>query len=251
MTPWLVLLGLLVVAGLFVVAPVAGATFAYWRGPRRVRCPVESTEARVRIDAGRAALGSVVGRAALAIVRCSLWPRLAGCRQACLDAGPPARPTASAAAGTTRSGAVRMLLVPLDGTAGSESVLGTVAELARAQGARVRFLRVAPAVDAVRAESRVVAYADQETARVEQAELAYLRSLAAGLPGVAVDAVVRFGDPATEIVGEAEAQGADLIAMATHRRGVSRFLRGSLADAVERETTIPVLRVPYGEAAYV
>ena len=63
--------------------------------------------------------------------------------------------------------------------------------------------------------------------------------------------VVRFGDPATEIVGEAEAQGADLIAMATHRRGVSRFLRGSLADAVERETTIPVLRVPYGEAAYV
>src|SRR3990172_7519574 len=101
MTPWLVLLGLLVVAGLFVVAPVAGATFAYWRGPRRVRCPVESTEARVRIDAGRAALGSVVGRAALAIVRCSLWPRLAGCRQACLDAGPPARPTPTAAPRTT------------------------------------------------------------------------------------------------------------------------------------------------------
>ena len=251
MNPWIVLLALIVVAALFVVAPVAGATFAHWRRPRRVECPVERTDARVRIDAKHAALGSIVGRRALEIVRCSFWPRLAGCRQECLEAGVPA--SDGAASERTRRGAtVRSILVPLDGSPGSESVLWTVGELARAQGARVRLLRVADAVSSVRAPGRVVAWADQEASRVEQEEIAYLRRVAAGLPDVAVDTVVRFGDPVAEIVEEAEARGADLIAMATHQRtGLSRMLKGSIAEQVERGTTIPVVLVPYGELAYV
>jgi len=96
--------------------------------------------------------------------------------------------------------------------------------------------------------SRVIAYADQETERIAHQVLAYLKKVAAGLPGIEVEPVVQFGDPAAEIVREAESAGVDLIAMATHRRtGVRRLLRGSVAEKVERTTPIPVLLVRYGE----
>jgi nucleotide-binding universal stress UspA family protein len=59
---------------------------------------------------------------------------------------------------------------------------------------------------------------------------------------------VRFGDPAEEIVDQAEATGADLIAMATHRRTVvARLVRRGVAERVERATTVPVILVPYDE----
>jgi len=142
----------------------------------------------------------------------------------------------------------RKILVPLDGSAGSEAVLPTVAELARAEGARIRLLHVAPPrVDAVVAAGRVVVYADQESARIEHELLDYLKKAAASLRGVEVEPAVRFGDPVKEIVNEAESARVDLIAMATHRRtGVRRFLKGSVAERVERATSTPVLLVRYG-----
>ena len=144
---------------------------------------------------------------------------------------------------------IQKILVPLDGSAGSEAVLPTVEELARAQGARVRLLQVVPpGVEAVVADGRVVVYADQETERIAQEVLAYLKTAAAALSGIDVELAVHFGNPVEEIVREAESAGADLIAMATHRwTGVRRLLRGSVAEKVERTTTIPVLLVRYGE----
>lgn len=142
------------------------------------------------------------------------------------------------------------ILVPLDRSAGSEAVLPTVAELARAEGARIRLLHVAPPVYPVVVGSRVIAYAHQETQRIEYEVLDYLKKAAAGLRGIEVELAVRFGDPVEEIVTEAGSAGVDAIAMATHRRtGVRRFLKGSVAERVERATTIPVLLVRYGERA--
>lgn len=143
---------------------------------------------------------------------------------------------------------IRKILVPLDRSAGSEAVLSTVQELARAEGSGVRLLHVASSVYPVIVGNRVIAYADQETARIEHEVLAYLKKAAAGLRGIEVEMAVRFGDPAEEIVREAESVGVNLVAMATHRRtGVRRLVRGSLAEKVERATTIPVLLVHYGE----
>ena len=142
---------------------------------------------------------------------------------------------------------IRKILVPLDRSAGSEAVLPAVGELARAEGAEVRLLHVAPPVYPVIVGNRVIAYADQETARIEQEVLHYLKKAAAGLWGIEVELAVRFGAPVQEIVKEAESAGVNLIAMATHRRtGVRRFLKGSVAERVERATTIPVLLVRYG-----
>ena len=84
--------------------------------------------------------------------------------------------------------------------------------------------------------------------RVEVEERAKLRRVADRLTGITVETAVRFGDPATQIIDEAETIGADLIALATHHRsGLARMLKGSVAERVERGTPVPVVLVPYGE----
>jgi len=154
---------------------------------------------------------------------------------------------AAAASHPARGSGGPTILVPLDGSRGSESVLPTVGELAHAQAARVRLLRVAPEPQAVEADDRIIAYADQETSRVELAGLAYLKQAAQALPGIEVELAVAFGDAAEEIVKDAQASRADLIAMASHRRrGLDRAIRGSVAETVERASAIPVVLVPYG-----
>lgn len=96
---------------------------------------------------------------------------------------------------------------------------------------------------------QVIAYADQETDRVEHEVTVFLKSLLGRLSGVRTELAVRFGDPVEEIVREAESEDVELIAMATHRRkGAARLIAGSVAETVERQTTRPVLLVCYGHA---
>jgi nucleotide-binding universal stress UspA family protein len=248
MNPWLVLFTLVLVALVYVVAPVISAAWSHYRRYRRLRCPVDGVEARVRVDAGRAAVGEALGRPALHIGRCSLWPQRLPCEQACTDLLANEAGSERHAAALAPTGRIRKILVPLDGSSGSESVLWTVGQLARVQGASVSLLRVATIPPPVLTEERVIAFADQESDRVERGEIAGLRRLADKLAGVVVETSVRFGDPATEIVDTAESTGVDLIAMATHRRaGLARMVKGSVAERVERATTVPVILVPYGE----
>jgi CBS domain-containing protein len=155
-------------------------------------------------------------------------------------------PTVSASSPARRD-VGHMILVPLDGSPGSESVLPTVGALAHARAARVRLLRVAPEPKAVEVDGRIIAYADQEMSRVELETLAYLKRVALALPGIEVDCAVCFGEAAEEIVKAAQAARVDLIAMATHRRrGLDRALKGSVAETVERSSAIPGGLVPYG-----
>jgi CBS domain-containing protein/nucleotide-binding universal stress UspA family protein len=160
-------------------------------------------------------------------------------------------PGVDVAGAARREAAPPTILVPLDGAAGSEAVLPAVGELARAEGARVRLLFVAQPPGEVRAnDDRVIAYADQETARVEAEMLAYLRRVGERLYGVEVDLAVRFGEPADEIVKEAAATGPAMIAMASHRRsGLERIVKGSVAERVERATRVPVMLVQHGETS--
>ncbi len=53
-----------------------------------------------------------------------------------------------------------------------------------------------------------------------------------------------MGDPATELVRVAQAQGVDLIAMSTHgHRFLNDLLRGSTADRVRHNVAVPVLMI--------
>jgi acetoin utilization protein AcuB len=141
----------------------------------------------------------------------------------------------------------RVILVPLDGTSGSEAVLEMIGEIAHAEAASVHLLSVHAPVHEVEVEGRIVSYSDQETERVEAETRTYLKRVAASLGPLTVSFGVRFGEPVAQIIEEAEAVRANLIAMATHRRtGIPRIFKGSVAERVERETTIPVVLVQYG-----
>ncbi len=136
----------------------------------------------------------------------------------------------------------KRILVPLDLNPESESVLPTVADLARGASATVRLLHVAPVAEAVEGiDGRIVAYSDQETARLQAEATDYLAA-AARLAGMHVETVVRFGKPADEILKEAETFGADLIALAARSRApLARFILGSTSEHVCHRTGVPVM----------
>ena len=142
----------------------------------------------------------------------------------------------------------KRILVPIKGTPGDEAVLSMVAPAASAVGATVRLVHVAPVPHNLLSESgRVVLYADQEMERVDAQWTGYLVDIAMTLPDTATECVVRFGDPAQEIVAEADAWGAEAIAMTTarpRRFGWRGFRR--IVDAVSRKVRIPVLLYQVG-----
>jgi nucleotide-binding universal stress UspA family protein len=136
----------------------------------------------------------------------------------------------------------KRILVPLDETVQAESMVEAVAAQSRGTGAFVRLLHVAPTPEAVFDEDgRVIAYSDQAAARFEAAALDYLRTMEIAFDGVQVECTVRFGDPVTQILEEAEAWNADLIAMATRGRAcIGRALLGSVAEQVFRKASTAV-----------
>lgn len=80
----------------------------------------------------------------------------------------------------------------------------------------------------------------------------YLENIATTLKqkGIAVKVEVLSGKPAEEILKYSQRSGVDLIIMSTHgRSGVSRWVFGSVADKVIRQTEIPVLIRPAGHRA--
>lgn len=140
------------------------------------------------------------------------------------------------------------VLVPLDLTPSSDRVVGRVALLPLAEGARVTLLHVVPASLSVRDQRR--AARDAERALAEEA-----RHLRQSAP-VDVSLAVEVGAAAAEIATGASAAKAELIVMG--RRG-GRILRdavlGSTAERVLRRGRLPVLvvrrpaRAPYRRPA--
>lgn len=136
----------------------------------------------------------------------------------------------------------RRVLVPLDGSPLAEGILPFLMKIAGPLDLEVTLLRVLqPIPPEVIEGSRYVVVEDVEQRTAEAKE--YLAPIAAALEtsGVRVTTTVRRGDPVTEILEGARAMDADLIAMTTHgRSGIGRLLFGSVAEAVLRETHVPV-----------
>lgn len=139
---------------------------------------------------------------------------------------------------------MKRILVPLDLTTEPDAVTRVVADAARGAGATVRLLHVAPVPEeVVDANGRIIAYSDQETARVEAEVLDYLRTIEIALDDAPVESVVRFGDPAEEILREADEFGADLIVLATPREiGLGCF--GTASRVWRRADTAVMLLKP-------
>jgi nucleotide-binding universal stress UspA family protein len=138
------------------------------------------------------------------------------------------------------------VLVPLDGSELSASVLPFAVDLAKSLGASiVLFHAVAepvlayPGVEAISFDAGVL---EEMEAGAHELLASTARDLAA--KGVKADPVVAVGNATDGIVWAAEREGAGLIVMSTHgRSGIGRIVLGSVADAVVRRTSLPVVVV--------
>ena len=137
------------------------------------------------------------------------------------------------------------VVVPLDGSEVSERALSHAVALARAWEEQVVLIGVTTA----RNQRGLAGLAPSiklefEESGVRQAE-DYLRKVRNKLRRtVRVEAMVKVGDPAREVLAAARSLKARLIVMTTHgRSGVSRWVQGSVAGKLLRESTIPLLAI--------
>lgn len=148
------------------------------------------------------------------------------------------------------------IVATLDGSPLGERVLPYLAPLATRFEGTVTLLRVVEPVGAVAAvldaaaggaSGNPLVHTRRPPADAEAEAKEYLESIAHDLRrhGIRVQTVVRTGSAASVIVEEAQREGADLVMLATHGRGgVVRTMVGSIADAVVRHATCPVLLIP-------
>lgn len=161
-------------------------------------------------------------------------------------------------------GALKHILIPLDGSSMARKVLPYVAKLYATQALQLTFLRVIEAsakptatlyslpnwagvmrelAKADKPEKHPVyenplweAFQDELTVQLEP-NLRLIRD-----SGFCVELVLRYGDPVEQVKAHLEQSEVDLLVMATRAHsGLSRVLFGSVADALLRTTTIPIM----------
>jgi len=150
-------------------------------------------------------------------------------------------PVLSLHGGSGRPGFGRALLAS-DLSPHSARALAAGAELARAL-AHPAETRLRPLYVAVTSYEAIAAGIPDWSAEHAAAEL---RECLGEIPALAgLPAAVRSGDPAVEILAEADEWRAELVVVGTHgRRGLPRLLLGSVAQTVLRRANVGVLVIP-------
>jgi len=135
----------------------------------------------------------------------------------------------------------KRILVPLEHSPYDVAILEHVGKLARLCHASVLLIHVADGWAARNIDQLEL----RESEEIHE-DRDYLERTAKALEseGLEVDAILAGGDPASEIAEAARREGCDLIAMSTHgHRFLSDLFRGSVAEAVRHQCSIPVLLV--------
>ncbi len=151
-----------------------------------------------------------------------------------------------------------LVLVPLDGSQMAEAALPDAQEIAsRFQSKVVLFHAITPRDQIVRetlpwgslnpeTEEVPVGLVKQRYEAERNAAETYLTSIMDRLAaeGIAVEAHLEEGRPADAILRYVEGAGVSLVVMSTHGRGgLGRMVFGSVADAVLRKSSTPILLV--------
>jgi nucleotide-binding universal stress UspA family protein len=138
------------------------------------------------------------------------------------------------------------LLVPLDGSTWSEQSLPQALSLARRTGATLQIAHVHVPVWGVHGERGGI-YDSEVDCAVRERDLAYLEGIIRRLEAasdVSLSSALLDGSIADAISRQAAATHVDLVIMTTHGRGpLVRFWLGSVADALVRQMSIPILFV--------
>jgi len=142
------------------------------------------------------------------------------------------------------------ILVPLDGSELAECVLPHVEAIAKGcQTTNIIFIRVVEPVVLPVADGEY--FSSNVWTQIESQEKAiavsYLNEIVNRVQyeGINVEAKVILGRVADSIVDYVIKNGVDLIIIATHgRSGVSRWLRGSVANRILHAIRAPILMIP-------
>jgi len=176
---------------------------------------------------------TLLGSVAEAVLRQSTTPILL--TRAAAHAAPP------------MAGPYGRILVPLDGTAFAETTLSYLRDQGVGRAASLLLLRATPTPSQPFMPD-VTGYAVPQLAQRETRErrlegAAYLQALgAARLADANWHTRAVIGDAAEAILDQAEREGTDLIALATHgRHGWDRLLHGSVTRTLLHRTTVPLL----------
>jgi len=133
----------------------------------------------------------------------------------------------------------RTILVAIENSAADSTILAHVEALARLTGAELLLVHVADGWAARHFDELQLRESEEM-----QSDRAYLERIRDDLAsrGVSARTALAMGDPATELIHVAEAQGVDLIAMSTHgHRFLSDLIHGTTADRVRHLVKVPVL----------
>lgn len=136
---------------------------------------------------------------------------------------------------------IRKILLATDGSAPAVRATQQAIALAKLVGAKIKAVYVRTGEDALLyPEERL---ADEVLAGVHSSEAGLrLAKKFAEKNGVELETEVLRGGVAPQIVKKAESEGADLIVLGdTGRTGLARLALGSVAEAVVRASSIPVL----------
>ena len=138
------------------------------------------------------------------------------------------------------------ILLPTDGSRGSEKAIRKALELAKSTGAKVTGFHVIPKFHVFTYRTEMLEDTREEYARDSRAHAQqYLAVIekAAKQAGVSCETAYTTSDhPYEAIIRAAKRKGCDLIAMASHgRKGVQGLLLGSETQKVLTHSKIPVL----------
>lgn len=137
------------------------------------------------------------------------------------------------------------ILIPVDGSAGSDKAVRFAIFLAEGKQTEIILLNVqssynTPNIKLFFSQEQILSFQEEASKEVLDHTLEITN-----IPSITVRTLVRTGDPGKEICAEAKASFADFIVMGYRGLGsVKRSIMGSVATHVLHETTCPVVIVP-------
>jgi nucleotide-binding universal stress UspA family protein len=137
------------------------------------------------------------------------------------------------------------ILIATDGSEHSERAARVGIELAKLSGSTVTALYVADTSKMSHLPDDMLLYSIRELLIKEGKEAVDYISKLASEAGVSFESTVVEGNPGEEIISHAETGEMSVIIMGSvGRTGLDKFLLGSVAEKVVRNSKIPVLTVP-------
>jgi len=143
----------------------------------------------------------------------------------------------------------RKILIPVDGSPLSEEVLSVATPLFDHAQEPVELLRVVAPLPLASPLRPLRTGQERMVEQARAASVQYLGDVAARFDHVDVGFTqhVEVGEPSSRILDRAEEVQPTLIAMSTHgRSGVSRWVRGSVAEKVLRQARVPLFLAQTG-----